>query len=123
MTGRGFFFIDIGDEFASTYRSEMSEELNPGFDPKWREKSVVEEFDLLCTLSDDQIVALLAEVDLRDLALSLRYSGAAVGELLLSHLSQEDKKVLERHYRYTQFPRMIDVQMAQERILALAKKV
>lgn len=110
-------------EYVSTYRNEMCEKSNPNFEPTWHEKSAVEEFDLLCALSDDRITALLAEVDLRDLALAFRYSGVAVGELLLSHLSQEDTQALQQHYQYTQFPRMVDVQIAQERILALAKKV
>lgn len=113
----------FGAEFVSTYRSELFEESNPDFKPTWHEKSAVEEFDMLCTLSNEQITALLAAVDLQDLALSLRYSGAAVGELLLSHLSLEDTQTLLQHYRYTQFPRKVDVQTAQKRILALAKKV
>ena len=101
----------------------MYMKTKPNFEPIWHEKSVVEEYDLLCNLSDEQITALLAEVDLQDLALSFRGAGTAVGKRLLLHLSQEDTQKLRQHYRYTQYPRKIDVQTAQERILALAKKV
>ena len=101
----------------------MYENRNHNFEPVWHEKSVAEEFDMLCNLSDDQIKVLLAEVEPRDLALSFRGAGDAVGKLLLSHLSQKDIQTLRQHYRYTQHPRKIDVQIAQERILAQVKKV
>lgn len=113
----------FGAEFTSTYRGELCEKVNPNFEPVWREKSVLEEFDLLRNLSDDQTKTLLAEVDLCDLALSFRGAGIAVGKRLLSQLSQEDTQTLQQHYRYTQYPRKIDVQIAQERILAQVKKV
>ena len=72
----------------------MYEKTYRYFEPVWHEKSVAEEFDMLCNLSDDQIKVLLAEVDPRDLALSFRGAGNAVGKRLLSNLSQEGMNLL-----------------------------
>ena len=119
----------FGADFLPLYHSEMERFHARTAVPQKREQSLILEFDALSTLPQapfDAVCHALAlgeGMDLHDLALALKGAGDAVCQRFCENMTGYSQAVLEAHGQFMEYPRRIDVETAQRKIIDGTQRV
>jgi flagellar motor switch protein FliG len=98
---------------------ESLQERNPGLEEAIRQKMFT--FEDLAHLDGASLQRVMREVDLRDLALALKYSGESLQNILLGCISKRAAETVREEISYLGAVRMREVEAAQLRVVAVVR--
>ncbi len=118
------FAAEIMNSIDRTVSKQIFDKLStidPRLSEEIRQKMFV--FEDINKLDDRTIQRILREVDTKDLTLALKGASDEVKEKILSNMSKRARKMIEEELEYMGPVRVRDVNEAQQRIVAIIRKL
>lgn len=96
-------------------------DINPDLVQEIRKQMFV--FEDIVTLDDISIQLFIRDVDQKDLAVALKAANREVSEIILKNMSSRMRESIQTEIEYLKNVRMSDVNRAQQRIVAVIRKL